>query len=186
MSLLDDAHSSGVNILSAIRRLVELGLAQVESQMTESSESQRAAFTVAAAIARSKQPTIVLPPSMAEQVGRPLTLQDDPGTDHRFLRAAPRLRSFVVPILVFGFTALLAAIGISKLKSVEQPKPPRQIEAQAPPPPKQNSPRPEEPAKPVERVEPFRSLALDAAQSYIATGSPSRLTMAPANSGQNR
>jgi hypothetical protein len=92
--------------------------------MTESPESQRAAFTVAAAIARSKQPTIVLPPIMAEQVGRPLTLQDDPGTDHRFLRAAPRLRSFVVPLLVFGVTALLAAAGISKLKFVKQPKPP--------------------------------------------------------------
>jgi hypothetical protein len=159
-------------------------LPQVESQMTESPEPQRAAFTVATAIARSKQQTIVLPPSMAERAGQPLTLQDDPGTDRRFLRAGPRLRLFVLPLLVFGVTALLAAIGINKLKSVEQPKPPVQIEAQAPPPPKQNSPRPEEPVKPVERAEPFRSLALDAAQSYLATGSRPRLTMAPARSGR--
>jgi hypothetical protein len=152
--------------------------------MTESYESQRAALTVATAIARSRQPTIVLPPSMAEQVGGPLTLQDDAGTDQSLLRAPPRLRSLAVPILVFGVTALLVAIGINKLKSVEQPKPPAQIEAQAPPPSKQDGPRPEEPVRPIERAEPFRSLALDAAQSYLFTGSAPRPTMSPGKSGR--
>jgi hypothetical protein len=152
--------------------------------MTESPESQRAAFTVATAIARSKQQTIVLPPSMTEQAGQPLRLQDDPGTDHCYSQSSLRLRSVVVPLLVFGLTTLLAAIGINRLKSAEQPKPPVQIEAQALPPPKQHSPRPEEPVKPVERAEPFKSLALDAAQSYLATGNPPRLTMAPAKSGR--
>jgi hypothetical protein len=152
--------------------------------MTESYESQRAALTVATAIARSKQPTVALPLRIAEGVGGPLTLQkDDSGIDQRFSRAAPRLRSFVVPILVFGFTSMLAAIGINKLKP-EQPKPPVQIETRAPPSPKQNGPRPEEPVGPVERAEPFSSLALDAAQSCLATGSAPRLTMAPARSGR--
>ena len=151
--------------------------------MTESYESQRAALTVATAIARSRQPTIVLPPSIAEQVAGPLTLQDDAETDQRYLRGPPRLHSLAVPILVFGVTALLVAIGINKLKSVEQP-PPAQIEAQAPPPSKQDSPRPEAPVRPIERTEPFRSLALDAAQSYLLTGSAPGLRMAPSKSGR--
>lgn len=74
-------------------------------------------------------------------------------------------RSFVGPVIVFGIVALLVAIGFSRLGPVEQPKPHPQNEA--PLPPKQQDPLPEQPVVP---TEPFKSLVLDAAQSYLATG----------------
>jgi hypothetical protein len=93
-------------------------------------------------------------------------------------------RSFVVPVMVFGITALLAAIGISRLGPIEQPKPLPQNEAQAPLPPKQqDDPLPDEPVKPIES---FKSLVLDAAQSYFATGALPVATKPPANSGNSQ
>jgi hypothetical protein len=77
----------------------------------------------------------------------------------RLLR--PR-RSFAGPIIVFVGVGLVAAYGISRL---DKPKP--QPETEAPAPPKQQERLTEQQAEP---PEPFKSLVLDAAQSYLATG----------------
>jgi hypothetical protein len=80
-------------------------------------------------------------------------------------RSAARLlqprRSYGLPLIVFGVVALLIAIGISRLGPVDQLN-------EAPVPPK----RPDRflPEQPVEPTEPFKSLVLDAAQSFMAAG----------------
>jgi hypothetical protein len=87
-------------------------------------------------------------------------------------------RPVVVPIMVFGFTALLAAIGISRLEPpVERPKPQPQIDVADTPQPKErneptviDTPTAEPPAANTPTAEPVRSLVLDTAQSYFATG----------------
>jgi hypothetical protein len=80
-------------------------------------------------------------------------------------------RSFVGPVLVFAVFAAVASlvmIGISRLGQVEQPKPHAQNEA---PPPLSE--------QPIEPTEPFKSLILDAAQSYLVTGTLSVVTAGP-------
>jgi hypothetical protein len=77
----------------------------------------------------------------------------------------PGRRRFVVPIIVFAGVPLLAAYGISRL---EKSKPQPEIEAPASP--KQQERMVEQPAEPVPPTEPFKSLVLDAAQSYLAAG----------------
>jgi hypothetical protein len=136
--------------------------------MTEPSE-ERAAFTIAKAMAQSTA-TVSLPTNEAEPL---------PPATTKPLRP-PRRRSFVMPVMAVGFTALFSAIGINRLEPVEQPKPQPQIEAS-------DSVRPElyedglnklrssfdessrkQPAKP---VNPFKSYALDVAQLYLAIAS---------------
>ena len=90
--------------------------------------------------------------------------------DYASSRSASRLlrprRSLAGPVLVpiaFGAVALLVAIGISKLGPDNLPKLSPQDETA--PPPK----RPDRfSEQPVEPLEPFKSLVLDAAQSYLA------------------
>jgi hypothetical protein len=85
-------------------------------------------------------------------------------------RSAARLlrprRSFARPVIAFGVVALLIAIGFSRLSPVDQLKPRPQNEAPVPP------KRPDRllAEQPVEATEPFKSLVLDAARSYLATG----------------
>jgi hypothetical protein len=98
----------------------------------------------------AQQPNVALPPSTAT-----------------LLRPARR-RAVVVPAIVFGFTASLVAIGISRLEPpLERPKPQPQIDAA-------NTPQPKERNEPTvidtPTAEPLRSLVLDTAQSYLATG----------------
>jgi hypothetical protein len=131
--------------------------------MTEPSE-ERAAFTIAKAMAQSTA-TVSLPTNEAEPL---------PPATTKPLRP-PRRRSFVMPVMAVGFTALFSAIGINRLEPVEP-----QIEAS-------DSVRPElyedglnklrssfdessrkQPAKP---VNPFKSYALDVAQLYLAIAS---------------
>jgi hypothetical protein len=96
------------------------------------------------------RPTVVLPPST-------VTL----------LRPARR-GAVIVPAIVFGFTASLVAIGISRIEPpVERPKPQPQTDAA-------DAPRPKERNEPTvidtSTAEPLGSLVLDTAQSYLATG----------------
>ncbi len=108
----------------------------------------------------------------------PLSANDEYGLDEQGLSlSAARLlrprRSLVRPVLVlvaFVGVAVLVAIGVSRLP-VEKPNSSPQNEAQ--PPPKQQDTLPEQPVEP---TEPFKSLILDTAQSYLATG---RLPVAP-------
>ena len=83
-----------------------------------------------------------------------------------------RRPSFTVPVLVLLVVlvavALLVAIGINRLGPDNLPKLSPQNETE--PPPKQ--PDRLVPEQPVEPTEPFKSLVLDAAQSYLAFGSP--------------
>jgi hypothetical protein len=74
----------------------------------------------------------------------------------------PSRRAFVVPVIVFVGVALLASYGISRM---EKPKPQPEIEAPASP--KQQERMTEQQAEP---APPFKSLVLDAAQSYLAGG----------------
>jgi hypothetical protein len=94
-----------------------------------------------------------------------------PPAAKRLLR--PR-HSYVAPIIiliVFGVVVLLAAIGISRLGPIEQKAP---LQNDAPPPPTQPNRFSEQPVEP---IEPFKSLVLDTAQSYLATGSLPVATM---------
>jgi hypothetical protein len=110
---------------------------------------------------------------------RPLSEDDEYAPDEYGLPpAASRLlrprRSYVAPIVIFfafGAVALLVAIGISRLGPVQQ-KP--LLQNEAPPPPKQPDRLSEQPVQP---IEPFKSLVLDTAQSYLATGSLPLATM---------
>ena len=96
-------------------------------------------------------------------------------------RSATRLlrprRSFARPVLgfvVFVAVALLVAIGISRLGPDNLAKLSPQDETA--PPPK----RPDRfSEQPIEPPEPFKSLVLDAAQSYIATGRLPVATVGP-------
>ena len=103
-----------------------------------------------------------------------------PPAANRLLR--PR-RSYVAPIIifiVFGVVALLVAIGISRLGPIEQ----RPIlQSEAPPPPTQPERFSEQPVEP---IDPFKSLVLDTAQSYLATGSLPVATMPIAKSGKTQ
>ena len=141
--------------------------------MTEPSESH-AAFTVAKAMAQSKlQSAVALPPNTTKLLH-------------------PRRRSFVVPFLVFGVTVLLTTIGIKRLDPIEKPQ--LQTEAPDPAPPTQHAERPTEltsledpaPEYPVKSAEPFKSLALDAAQLYVAMGSFPKATVSPAKSANTQ
>jgi hypothetical protein len=82
------------------------------------------------------------PPGRARAQGQEVT---DPA---KLLRR-PRRRSFVVPVIVFGFTALLATIGINRLGPVEQPAPnpapPKQREESSSELPSLGDPLPEQP-----------------------------------------
>ena len=144
------------------------GISETKSQMTGFSDSQAAAYTIANAAAQSaiplspRAPPELLPPR-ASKLLRP-----------------SRVRLFVIPVMVFGFTALLVAIGIYRLKTVDQHESRLQTDAPVPTSPNQyengsNEPRTssEEPSpeKSVIPAEPFKSFVLDAAQSYLAAGS---------------
>jgi hypothetical protein len=141
--------------------------------MTEPSESH-AALTVAKAMAQSKLP---------------LAVALSPNTTR--LLQPRRRRLFVVPFLVFGFTALLTTVGIKRLGPIEKPQP--QAEASDPTPPTQHEEQPIEvtsledaaPEQPVKPAEPFRSLALDAARLYVATKSFPK-AMLPAKSANTQ
>jgi hypothetical protein len=79
---------------------------------------------------------------------------------------APKLwwlrRSFVVPVMVFGIAALLIAIGFSNLGRNER-KPSLQEESSTPPKQPDRSS-----VEPVDPSEPYKSLVLDAARSYLS------------------
>jgi hypothetical protein len=142
-------------------------ISEKKSQMTGFSDSQ--ADTIANAAAQSaiplspRAPPELLPPR-ASKLLRP-----------------SRVRLFVIPVMVFGFTALLVAIGIARLKSVDQPEPRPQTDTPAPTSPKKQpengsnelrtSSEDPSPEKSVTHTEPFKSFVLDAAQSYLAAGS---------------
>ena len=127
--------------------------------MTKPSES-RAAFTFARAMAQSKlqrdvalQQDVALPPSTAK-----------PARPHR-------IRLFVVPVIVFGFTILPAAIGI------EQPEPQPKTEAaldDAPVPKQQEgasieAPSSGEPSPGQSKAAgPIGFFVLDVAKTYVA------------------
>jgi hypothetical protein len=93
-------------------------------------------------------------------------------------------RLFVVPVMVFGIAALLIAIGFSRLGPIVLSKLGPQIET--PPPPKQPDRMIELPAEPTAPTAPFKSLILDAAQSYLATGTLPAATMPPATNQKAR
>jgi hypothetical protein len=118
----------------------------------------------------------------------PLSENDEHASDESALSASTatllrpaRRRAVVVPAIVFGFTASLVGIGISRLEPpVERPKPQPQIDAA-------DTPQPKRPDRffeqPVEPIEPLKSLVWDTAQSYFATGSLPVATTPPAKSG---
>ena len=101
--------------------------------------------------------------------------------DYASSRSATRIlqprRSYVAPVIifiVFGVVAWLVAIGISRLGPDNLPKLSPQDETA--PPPK----RPDRfTEQPVEPPEPFKSLVLDAAQSYLVTGRLPLVTSGP-------
>jgi hypothetical protein len=76
------------------------------------------------------------------------------------------------PLFVLGVVALLLAIGLSRIVPVDQSK--LRPQDESPPPPK----RPDR-FVPEQPVEPFKSLVLDAAQAYLATGRLPVVTSAP-------
>jgi hypothetical protein len=87
--------------------------------------------------------------------------------DYGLSRNADRLlqpprRSFAAPIIVFSAGVMLGAIGFSVFAQLK-PKP----QSEAPIPPKQPDRHSERLVKP---IEPFKSLVLDAAQSYLDLG----------------
>jgi hypothetical protein len=113
---------------------------------------------------------------------KPLSENDEYAPDdYASSRSATRLlrprRSFARPVLafvVFVAVALLVAIGISRLGPDNLAELSPQDETS--PPPK----RPDRfPEQPVEPAEPFKSLVLDAAQSYLATGRLPVATVGP-------
>jgi hypothetical protein len=77
----------------------------------------------------------------------------------------PPRRSLAAPIIVFAGVGLLAAFAVSR---PDGPKPQPDIEVAAPP--KQQERMTEQQTEPAPPAEPFKSLVLDAAQSYLATG----------------
>jgi hypothetical protein len=95
--------------------------------------------------------------------------------DGSLSRRATRLlrprRLFARPLIAFGVVALLVAIAVSRLGPVDQ------TQNEAPVPPK----RPDRflPEQPIEPTEPFKSLVLDVAQSYMATGRLPLVTVGP-------
>jgi hypothetical protein len=97
--------------------------------------------------------------------------------DYSLLSAAtllqPPRRVFAGPIIVFAGVALLAAFAIGRL---DKPKPQPEIEAPAPP--KQQERMTEQQTEPTQPAEPFKSLVLDAAQSYLTTGGRPAMTTA--------
>jgi Protein of unknown function (DUF736) len=99
-----------------------------------------------------------------------------PPAANRLLRPRRSYVASIIIFIVFGVVALLVAIGISRLGPIER----RPIlQSEAPPPP----PQPERfSEQPVEPIEPFKSLVLDTAQSYLATGSLPMATMPIAKS----
>jgi hypothetical protein len=127
--------------------------------MSESVESNGVALNVAKAMAQSKsQPTDVLATSTTK------------------LLRSPRHRSFVVPVIVFGFTALVAAIGIYR-QSLEHIGPQSQTEVSVSAQPEPNVDDSNElrssvddtlPGKPIKPAEPPKSFVLDTVQSYLA------------------
>ena len=138
----------------------------------EPSEDHLAPYgAIAKALAQSTR-TVALPPEAPERLPPPAA---------ELLRPS-RLRLFGVPVMVFGFTALLAAYGINRIEPVEQLKQP-QPQTQAandPATPKQLESRSVEVTSSLEHPsqeqlvkpdEPFKLLVFDAAQSYLATGS---------------
>jgi len=147
---------------------------------TERSEEQHAAYgAIAQALAQSTR-SVALPPKAPERLSSPAA---------KLLRPS-RLHLFGVPVMVFGIAALLAAYGINGIKPVEQPKlrpQPQTKAADDPATPKQQESRsaevtslePPSPEQPVEPPEPFKSLVLDAAQSYLATGRLPVVTSGP-------
>lgn len=146
-------------------------ISETKSQMTDS----QAAFTIAKAAAQStpavplsRRAPEVLPPRAPELL---------PLRASKLLRPS-RVRLFVIPVMVFGFTALLVAIGIARLEKVDQPesRPDTLVPASPKKQPENGSielrtssedPSPE---KSVTPAEPLKSFVLDAAQSYLATG----------------
>jgi hypothetical protein len=84
----------------------------------------------------------------------------------------PPRRSFAAPILVFAGVAMLAAFAVSR---PDKPKPQPEIEAAAPP--KEQQRMTEQQTQPAPPAEPFKSLVLDAAQSYLATGGRTAATV---------
>ena len=91
----------------------------------------------------------------------------DPPSTATLLRP-PRRGAIVMPAIVFGFTASLVAIGISRIEPpVERPNPQPQTDTA-------NTPQPKERNEPtvidIPTADPLRSLVLDTAQSYLATG----------------
>jgi hypothetical protein len=144
---------------------------------TELSEEQYAAYGyIEQALAQSTHP-IALPPKTPQHLSSPTA---------KLLRPS-RLRLFGVPVMVFGITALFAAYGIN---GIEQPKlrpQPQSKAADDPATPKQQESRSAEvtslehpsPEQPVEPPEPFKSLVLDAAQSYLVAGRLPVVTSGP-------
>ena len=116
---------------------------------------------------------------------RPLSENDQYAPDEYALPpAANRLlrprRSYAAPVkifIAFGSVALLVAIGISRLGPIEKLRPSVQDEASSSP--KRLDSLSEQPVEP---IEPFKSLVLDCAQSYLATGTLPMATMPPAKS----
>jgi hypothetical protein len=118
-------------------------------------------------------------PAGGNDAQRPPSENDEYAPDKSAL--PPRLlrprRSFVAPVIifiVFGVVALLVAIGISRLGPIDQLRP--TLANEAPPPPKRPDRFSEQPLKP---PEPFKSLVLDAAQSYVVTGRLPLVTSGP-------
>jgi len=151
-------------------------ISEAESQMTGSAGSQtactmaKAAAQSTPAVPLSRRAPEVLPPRASELL---------PPRAAKLLRPS-RVRLFVVPVMVFGFTTLLVAIGIYRLKTVDQHEPRPQTDTPVPTSPNQyengsnelrTSSEDLSPEKSVIPAEPFKSFVLDAAQSYLAAGS---------------
>ena len=117
---------------------------------------------------------------------RPLSENDQYAPDEYALPpAANRLlrprRSYAAPVkmfIAFGSCPLcFVTIGISRLGPIEKLRPSVQDEASSPP--KRLDSLSEQPVEP---IEPFKSLVLDSAQSYLATGTLPMAAMPPAKS----
>jgi hypothetical protein len=80
----------------------------------------------------------------------------------------------VVVFIAFGVVVLLVAVGISRLTPIDQLRPTLGDEATQPP---KRSDRFSE--QPIELPEPFKSLVLDAAKSYLVTERSPLATLGP-------
>jgi hypothetical protein len=148
-------------------------ISEAKSQMTGSAGSQTAwimAKQSTPAVPLSGRAPEVLPPRASELL---------PPRAAKLLRPS-RVRLFVVPVMVFGFTTLLVAIGVHRLKTVDHYESRLQTDTPVPTSPNQyengsnelrTSSEDPSPEKSVIPAEPFKSFVLDAAQSYLATGS---------------